>query len=62
MESDLERLQKETDTPPPEQTEGVKLARRNRAACDDLSEEERDALVEEAMKAIYGGQTSTARA
>lgn len=38
-----------------EQTAGVAMARENRRACNDLSEDERSGLTDLAMSIIYGG-------
>ena len=62
MKDDLARLMEDApDIPPPKETEGVKLARANRRECNDLTEDQREDLVQRAMAAIYGDSRTQVR-
>lgn len=48
----FEELMQEPIREPPEETNGTRIARENRTACNNLTKEERSALLEEAMRMI----------
>ncbi len=47
---------------PPVPTKGVVIARENRAQCNNLTDEQRSALMARAMVTIYGETTTKASA
>ena len=57
MNDELQKLRAaaaaEAKEPAPEETQGVKIARENRTACNTLSDTQRESLMHIAMATIY---------
>ena len=54
--NEAEGPEQEQELEKPPVTKGVRIARQNRSECNQLTDEQRDALLKEGMAMIYGSQ------